>query len=158
MPSRPAPARSALLDLARRLRRRVEQSPRSSWKAGAAAAPRARVAFLGEGPAFSPGGPGTPAGALLDRILAAIGLSRRTAAVVELVPGGPPPDELLRALAPRIVVAMGAAAAAALPRDGDPAALLATRHPDELLRAPELKKEVWKDMKELKARLSRDGG
>ncbi|MCX5794426.1 MAG: uracil-DNA glycosylase [Elusimicrobia bacterium] len=182
-----------LLELTRRLRRRVEQSHRSLWKAGASSEPQGRVAdgrtrpgaadnaarlaqvarevescrrcplgstrlkavpgtgssdaqvlFVGEGPGFAEDRRGEPfvgpAGELLDRILAAIGLSRSTVYIANIVkchpmkdPGAPeargndrPPTpeemaacrphlaEQIRILAPRCIVALGAVAARAL--------------------------------------------
>jgi DNA polymerase len=240
-----------LLELARRLRRRVEQSHRSSWKLSAPAtpagrvvgdrtrpaggdkaarleelaqriaacrrcplgavriksvpgvgSPEARVLFIGEGPGFEEDRRGEPfvgpAGELLDRILAAIGLSRQTVYIANMVKCHPmkdsrrpeargndrPPapeemaacrphlDEQIRILAPRCIVALGAVAARALLgseapigrlrgtwaeyRDGDLAVrVLPTYHPAALLRNPELKKDVWKDMKALRAELER---
>ena len=238
-----------LLELARRLRRRVEQSHRSSWDLRAArrdapspeggrspfpegtrqsrlaalaeavrscrlcplgatrikpvpgvGSPEARVLFVGEGPGFEEDRRGEPfvgpAGELLDRILAAIGLSRQTVYIANMVkchpmkdPGRPeargndrPPapeemaacrphlEEQIRILAPGFIVALGAVAARALLgseapigrlrgtwaeyRDGDLAVrVLPTYHPAALLRNPELKKDVWKDMKALRAEL-----
>jgi DNA polymerase len=182
-----------LLELTRRLRRRVEQSHRSSWNlrtrgtsdaAGAVpgplpaagdrqsrleavaeavrscrrcplggsrlqavpgtGSPEAKVLFVGEGPGFEEDHRGEPfvgpAGELLDRILAAIGLSRRTVYIANIVkchpmkdPARPeargndrPPDpeemaacrpylaEQIRIIAPRCIVALGAVAARAL--------------------------------------------
>jgi len=79
-------------------------------------------------------------------------------------------DEQIRALAPRFIVALGAVAARALLRSEEPigrlrgvwrdyrdgeltARLLPTYHPAVLLRDEELKKDVWTDMKALKAAL-----
>jgi DNA polymerase len=106
--------------------------------------PEAQVLFVGEGPGFEEDRRGEPfvgpAGALLDRILAAIGLSRRTVYIANIVkcrpmkdPGDPeargndrPPTpeemaacrphlaEQIRLLAPRCIVALGAVAARAL--------------------------------------------
>jgi len=179
-----------LLELTRRLRRRVEQSHRSSWRLGSSApspeggcspspegtrqsrldavaeavrscrrcvlggarrhavpgtgSAEARVLFVGEGPGLEEDRRGEPfvgpAGELLDRILAAIGLSRRTVYIANIVkchpmkdPGQPesrgndrPPSpeemaacrpylaEQIRILSPRCIVALGAVAARAL--------------------------------------------
>ncbi|HAM34931.1 MAG TPA: hypothetical protein DEB40_04205 [Elusimicrobia bacterium] len=78
--------------------------------------------------------------------------------------------EQLRVLAPRVIVALGAVAARVLLaadepisrlrggwrlyRDGDfTARLMPTYHPAALLRNPELKKDVWLDMKAIQAEL-----
>ena len=163
----------------------------------------ARVVFVGEGPGFSEDRKGEPfvgpSGLLLDRILAAIGLSRETVFITNVVkchpmkdPAHPdargndrPPspeelsacrpflDEQLRRISPRFIVTLGAAASRALLdstesmtrmrgrwRDyqpkGHPAVipLLPTFHPAALLRNPELKKDVWTDMQDLRARLA----
>jgi DNA polymerase len=184
-----------LLELTRRLRRRVEQSHRCCWDLrpredvgapvplspdgpgpGAAdrqsrleavaeavrscrrcplgglrlkavpgtGSPEARVLFVGEGPGFEEDRRGEPfvgpAGELLDRILAAIGLSRGAVYIANIVkchpmkdPARPesrgndrPPNpeemaacrphlaEQIRILAPRCIVALGAVAAHAL--------------------------------------------
>ncbi|MBI5239702.1 MAG: uracil-DNA glycosylase [Elusimicrobia bacterium] len=228
-----------LLELTRRLRRRVEQSPRCCWRVGlvpsgerktnsasrlaeiaervarcqlcplgrtrgktvpGAGSPEARVMFVGEGPGFMEDRRGEPfvgpAGELLDRILAAIGLSRQAVFIANMVKcrpmkdpsrpeargndRPPSPEELsacrpyiaeqIRVLAPRVIVALGAVAARALLvseapigrlrgtwaeyRDGSLAVkVLPTYHPAALLRNPELKKDVWKDMKALRAEL-----
>ncbi|MBI5629590.1 MAG: uracil-DNA glycosylase [Elusimicrobia bacterium] len=162
----------------------------------------ARVIFIGEGPGFSEDHRGEPfvgrSGQLLDKILAAIGLSRRTVFIANVVkchpmkdPSDPeargndrPPspeemaacrpylDEQIRVISPRVLVTLGAVAARAilggeiqitkirgqwqsyLPQ-GAPTAikLLPTFHPAALLRNPELKKDVWTDMKSLKQEL-----
>lgn len=238
-----------LLELTRRLRRRVEQSHRSCWKAGPSAAagvdggrtrpaiedkaaalaaiaeevakcqrcplgktrikavpgagsPEAEVMFVGEGPGFMEDRRGEPfvgpAGELLDKILASIGLSRQTVFIANMVkchpmkdPAHPdargndrPPapeelaacrpyiEEQVRIIAPRVIVALGATAARALLATDAPIGrlrgtwaevrcrglavkVLPTYHPAALLRNPELKKDVWKDMKALRAELAR---
>ena len=249
-----------LLELTRRLRRRVEQSHRSCWKAGGgqgpavlegagrsplagkddrvrpaiedkaaslaavaekvavcqlcplgrtrikavpgAGSPETKVMFIGEGPGYMEDRRGEPfvgpAGELLDKILASIGLSRQTVFIANMVkchpmkdPARPeargndrPPapeelaacrpyiEEQLRTIAPRFVVALGATAARALLATDAPIGrlrgtwaevrlgglavkVLPTYHPAALLRDPELKKEVWKDMKALRAELAR---
>jgi DNA polymerase len=176
-----------LLELTRRLRRRVEQSHRSCWdlrpRAGSACAPpdaaarscrleavaeavrccrrcglggtrlkavpgtgspEAQALFVGEGPGFEEDRSGEPfvgpAGELLDRILASIGLSRRTVYIANIVKCHPRKDparpeargndrpptpeemaacrpylaEQIRILSPRCIVALGAVAARAL--------------------------------------------
>lgn len=155
--------------------------------------PTAEAMFVGEGPGFEEDRRGEPfvgkAGQLLDRILAAIGLSRQTVYIANVVkchpmvdPSQPdkrgndrPPspseieacrgylEEQVRLIRPRAIVALGAVAARALTgstqgitalrgkwREFQGVPLLPTYHPAALLRNPELKREAWEDMKELK--------
>ena len=157
---------------------------------------QARVIFVGEGPGFDEDRAGRPfvgkAGALLDRILESIGLSRTTVYITNMVkchpmadPSDPdkrgndrPPapdeadacrgylDEQIRLIRPRFLVALGAVAGKALSgstqgisrirgtwREYRGIPLLPTYHPAALLRNPELKKDVWTDMKSLKRAL-----
>ncbi len=163
--------------------------------------PRARVMFVGEGPGYEEDRRGEPfvgpAGRLLDRILAAIGLSRsdvfiantvkchpmkdparpdargndRAPSPEEMAACRPFLDEQIRTIAPRVVVALGAPAARALTGSsegigrlrgqwttlsagGRTVKLLPTYHPAALLRDPELKRPVWKDMQALRAELA----
>lgn len=169
----------------------------------------ARVLFIGEGPGYAEDRRGEPfvgpAGQLLDKILAATGLSRQPsvpswkwvyiANVVKCHPmidptdntkrgndRPPTPEEMavcapflmaqIRIIQPAFLVTLGNTAGKALlqtdegiskfrgrwrdftPPDGGPAIrLLPTYHPAALLRNPNLKKEVWEDMKQLKAAL-----
>jgi DNA polymerase len=106
--------------------------------------PEAKVLFVGEGPGFEEDRRGEPfvgpAGELLDRILAAIGLSRRTVYIANMVKCHPMKDpahpeargndrqpspeeisacrpylaEQIRILSPRCIVALGAVASRAL--------------------------------------------
>ena len=123
------------------------------------------------------------AGLLLDRMLASIGLSRGTAYLANLVywptPGGraPAPAEIAACApvlarhselaAPRLVLALGGAAAAALTGiDGginrlrgkwqtgaSGVAVLPTFHPAQLLVQPTLKALAWRDLLTFRARL-----
>ncbi|MDD5657318.1 MAG: uracil-DNA glycosylase [Elusimicrobia bacterium] len=131
--------RTELLELSRRLRRRVRDDRAAAWKLSPAAesgaasdpalrlrrlaerieacrlcglgaariksvpgvgCPRARVMFIGEGPGFSEDRRGEPfvgrAGELLDRILAAIGLSRETVFIANVVKCHPMKDPAAR--------------------------------------------------------------
>lgn len=81
-------------------------------------------------------------------------------------------DEQIRLIQPRVIVTLGAVPARVLlgttegitklrgqwrqytPEGGSPVALLPTFHPAALLRDPDLKKHVWTDMKNLRARLA----
>ncbi|MFH1724112.1 MAG: uracil-DNA glycosylase [Elusimicrobiota bacterium] len=80
-------------------------------------------------------------------------------------------DEQIRLVRPRVLVTLGAVAAKVMlgtaqgitrlrgiwreyaPFEGDPIPLLPTYHPAALLRNPELKRDVWTDMKDLKRAL-----
>ena len=72
----------------------------------------------------------------------------------------------VQAIRPRVIVALGTFAAQALLRTNDPisrlrgkvfqygeARLIPTFHPAYLLRSPERKREVWEDMKKVRALL-----
>lgn len=172
--------------------------------------PEAHVVFIGEGPGFMEDRQGEPfvgpAGQLLDKILAAIELSRQAvqpawkwvyiANMVKCHPMVDPsqPDkrnndrppkeeemakcrpflmEQLRLIRPKFLVTLGNTATRALlcteatistlrgrwvdfHLEGDPvftARLLPTYHPAALLRNPNLKKDVWEDMKLLRHEL-----
>lgn len=165
---------------------------------------KAEVMFIGEGPGFKEDHTGEPfvgrSGQLLDKILEAIGLSRRTVYIANIVkchpmknPADPeshgndrPPTQeemdacrgwleaQIRAIKPKVIVTLGAVPAKALlgdltpitkirgqwrtydPGGGlPPIKLLPTFHPAALLRNPDLKRDVWDDMKNLKKELSK---
>lgn len=81
-------------------------------------------------------------------------------------------DEQIRFVRPRVLVLLGSSAAKALlgpaesisrirgqwrqytPEGGEPVKVLPTYHPAALLRDPDLKKDVWTDMKALRAELA----
>lgn len=83
-------------------------------------------------------------------------------------------DEQIVTIAPRIIVTLGSVPMRALlgtaeritdvrgqwrsytPRGGRPVKLLPTFHPAALLRNPDLKKDVWQDMKSLRRELEED--
>ena len=155
----------------------------------------ADVLFIGEGPGYQEDREGEPfvgpAGQLLDKILASIGLSRQTVYIANIVkchpmkdPSTPeargndrPPtpeeaaacrpflDEQIAAVNPRVIVTLGATAARELLgvssitrergrwREYNGIKALPTFHPAALLRDESLKKDVWMDMKALKAEL-----
>lgn len=171
--------------------------------------PEAKVMFVGEGPGFQEDRKGEPfvgpAGQLLDKILASIGLSRQPTAepwqqvfianVAKCHPmidptdntqrgndRPPTPEEMatcspfllgqIRIIRPLFIVGLGATANKALLQteegiskfrgkwadfspDGGAlkVRLMPTYHPAALLRNPNLKKDVWEDMKNLKAAL-----
>lgn len=165
--------------------------------------PTAQVIFVGEGPGYEEDRQGEPfvgkAGQLLDKILAAIGLSRETVYIANIVkchpmadPSTPdargndrPPtaaemaacrpylEEQIRLIRPKVLVTLGNSATKALlgvetgisrlrgqwqelnvPGLG-PVRVLPTYHPAALLRDPNLKRDVWTDMKNLKQELER---
>lgn len=164
----------------------------------------AEVMFIGEGPGFKEDHTGEPfvgrSGQLLDKILEAIGLSRKTVYIANIVkchpmkdPSDPesrgndrPPTQeemdacrgwleaQIRAIKPKVIVTLGAVPAKALLGDLTPITkirgqwrtydpggglapikLLPTFHPAALLRNPDLKRDVWEDMKSLKKEISK---
>ncbi len=122
------------------------------------------------------------AGQLLTKIIEAIGLQRDDVYIANVIKCRPPenrnpePDEvetcepfLFRQIAvikPKVIVALGKFAAQALLKTQDPisrlrgrvysfrgAKLVPTFHPAFLLRSPDKKREVWDDMKKVRALL-----
>jgi uracil-DNA glycosylase len=122
------------------------------------------------------------AGQLLTKIIEAIELKREDVYIANVIKCRPPenrnpePDEVaccepflfrqVQAIKPRVIVALGTFAAQALLRTNDPisrlrgkvfyygtARLIPTFHPAYLLRSPERKREVWEDMKKVRALL-----
>ena len=123
------------------------------------------------------------AGQLLTKIIEAIGLRRQDVYIANLIKCRPPgnrnpePDEveqcepfLLRqidTIRPKVIVALGKCAAQSLLRTTDPisrlrgrehtyrgAILMPTYHPAYLLRNPSAKRDVWADMKRVRAILT----
>jgi DNA polymerase len=147
----------------------------------------ALVAFVGEGPGYHEDQRGEPfvgpAGRLLDKMIAAMGLGPDEVYVCNVVKCRPPenrtplPDEVgacepfLRAqievVAPRVIVALGRCAAETLgcaesgrswrgiwgAYCGIP--VMPTYHPAFLLRNPEMKRPVWEDLQKVLQRLGR---
>jgi uracil-DNA glycosylase len=122
------------------------------------------------------------AGQLLTKIIEAIGLSRSDVYIANVIKCRPPqnrnpePDEVatcqpflfrqIDAIKPRVIVALGTFAAQCLLKTSDPisrmrgrffnyrgAQLMPTFHPAFLLRSPERKRDVWEDMKKVRALL-----
>jgi uracil-DNA glycosylase family 4 len=120
------------------------------------------------------------AGQLLTKIIEAIGLSRDQVYIANVIKCRPPnnrnpePDEVeqcepflfrqIDVIAPRVIVPLGKFAAQSLLKTVDPitrlrgrqfdyrgAALIPTFHPAYLLRNPSAKREVWEDMKKVRA-------
>jgi uracil-DNA glycosylase len=125
------------------------------------------------------------AGQLLTKIIEAIDLTREDVYIANVIKCRPPEnrnpesDEVascepflfrqVQAIRPRVIVALGTFAAQALLRTNDPisrlrgkifrygdARLIPTFHPAYLLRSPERKREVWEDMKKVRALLRGD--
>jgi DNA polymerase len=149
--------------------------------------PAPLVLVVGEGPGADEDASGRPfvgkAGQLLDRMLAAVGLSRRTNCfIANLVKCRPPanrdpePDEAaacfvhlerqIAALRPKVILAVGRVPSQHLLgtsvgigklrgrwTEWRGIPLLPTFHPSALLRDEELKRPAWEDLKALRARL-----
>jgi uracil-DNA glycosylase len=123
------------------------------------------------------------AGQLLTKIIEAIGLRRDQVYIANVIKCRPPgnrnpePDEVAQCepflfrqidtIKPRVIVALGKFAAQSLLRTNEPitrlrgrevayrdAILMPTYHPAYLLRNPSAKRDVWEDMKRVKALLS----
>ncbi|HUF23536.1 MAG TPA: uracil-DNA glycosylase [Vicinamibacterales bacterium] len=123
------------------------------------------------------------AGQLLTRIIEAIGLTREQVYIANVIKCRPPgnrnpePDEIaecepfllrqIESVRPKVIVALGTFAAHTLLRTDAPisrlrgtfheyhgAKLLPTFHPAYLLRSPERKRDVWDDMKKVRAVLA----
>ena len=122
------------------------------------------------------------AGQLLTKIIEAIDLARDDVYIANVIKCRPPenrnpePDEVgscepflfrqVQVIRPRVIVALGTFAAQTLLRTNDPisrlrgkvfqygdARLIPTFHPAYLLRSPDRKREVWEDMKKVRALL-----
>ncbi len=125
------------------------------------------------------------AGQLLTKIIEAIGLKREDVYIANVIKCRPPgnrnpePDEVeqcapflfrqIDTVKPKVIVALGKFAAQCLLRTNDPitrirgrefkyrdAILMPTYHPAYLLRTPSAKREVWEDMKRVRAILAGD--
>ena len=123
------------------------------------------------------------AGQLLTKIIEAIGLTRNDVYIANVIKCRPPgnrnpePDEVeqceaflfrqIDTIKPKVIVALGKFAAQSLLRTTDPitrlrgreykyrdAVLMPTYHPAYLLRTPSAKRDVWEDMKRVRAILS----
>jgi uracil-DNA glycosylase family 4 len=122
------------------------------------------------------------AGQLLTKIIEAIGLRRDDVYIANVIKCRPPenrnpePDEVetcepflfgqIDTIQPKVIVALGTFAAKVLLKTHDPisrlrgriynyrgAKLVPTFHPAFLLRSPERKRDVWDDMKKVRALL-----
>ena len=123
------------------------------------------------------------AGQLLTKIIEAIGMTRSDVYIANVIKCRPPgnrnpePDEVERCepflfrqidiIKPKVIVALGKFAAQSLLKTTDPitrlrgreyrfrsAVLMPTFHPAYLLRNPSSKREVWEDMKRVRAILT----
>ena len=123
------------------------------------------------------------AGQLLTKIIEAIDLSRDQVYIANVIKCRPPgnrnpdPDEVetcepflfqqIDSIKPKVIVALGTFAAKALLKTQDPisrlrgrvydyrgAKLVPTFHPAFLLRSPDRKRDVWEDMKKVRALLA----
>jgi DNA polymerase len=123
------------------------------------------------------------AGQLLTKIIEAIGMRREDVYIANVIKCRPPgnrnpePDEVAQCepflfrqvdtIKPKVIVALGKFAAQCLLRTSDPitrirgkeftyrdAILMPTYHPAYLLRNPSAKREVWEDMKRVRAILT----
>ncbi|MBV8757700.1 MAG: uracil-DNA glycosylase [Deltaproteobacteria bacterium] len=152
--------------------------------------PDAPLMFVGEGPGEQEDLRGEPfvgrAGELLDKMIEAMGWTRASVYINNIVmcrpPGNrnPQPDEVasckpflearIGAVAPRIIVALGRPAANTLLGNDAPISALRgkfhdrngvkvmpTFHPAYLLREPDKKREAWADLKLVMAELQRLG-
>lgn len=148
--------------------------------------PNADLMFVGEAPGKNEDEQGEPfvgrAGQLLDKILAAIDLTRDQIYIANILKCRPPgnrdplPDEMklcfpyleeqVRLIQPKLICALGRIAAQALLNTQTTLGklrgefheycgvpLLVTYHPAALLRFPAYKRDTWEDMQKLKARL-----
>ena len=123
------------------------------------------------------------AGQLLTKIIEAIGLTRDDVYIANVIKCRPPqnrnpePDEVeqcepflfrqIDTIKPKVIVALGKFAAQCLLKTAEPitkirgrefkyrdAILMPTYHPAYLLRTPSAKREVWEDMKRVRALLT----
>jgi len=147
--------------------------------------PHAEIMFVGEAPGADEDRLGEPfvgrAGQLLDKILAAMKLTRQEVYIANILKCRPPgnrdpqPDEMdkcfphlreqIRLIKPKLLCALGRIAAQAMLKTTTPLGklrgqwhefenipLIVTYHPAALLRFPEYKKGTWEDMQRLMAR------
>lgn len=142
----------------------------------------AKVLFVGEAPGRDEDLQGEPfvgeAGQLLTRMIAAMNFSRAEVYICNVLKCRPPgnrdpePDEIalcspfllrqVQAIAPQVIIALGAFAAQTLLKSKDPISrlrgrfhdyhgipLMPTFHPSFLLRSPEKKRDAWADLQQV---------
>ncbi|HTJ43014.1 MAG TPA: uracil-DNA glycosylase [Kofleriaceae bacterium] len=150
----------------------------------------APLMFVGEAPGADEDRLGEPfvgrAGELLDKMIEAMGWTRETVYIANILKSRPPgnrnpePDEVaacfpflerqIEAIAPRVIVALGRPASNGLLANTAPISALRGRfhdrrgvrvmptfHPAFLLRTPERKRDAWSDLKLVMAELDRLG-
>lgn len=150
----------------------------------------APLMFVGEAPGEQEDKRGEPfvgpAGELLDKMIEAMGWTRQSVYITNILMSRPPknrnpePDEIaaclpfledkIRVVAPRIIVALGRPSANTLLGNNAPISALRgqfhdrrgvkvmpTFHPAYLLREPERKRDAWSDLKLVMAELARLG-
>ena len=150
----------------------------------------APIMFVGEAPGAEEDRRGEPfvgaAGELLDKMIEAMGWSRRSVYITNVLMSRPPnnrdpeADEIaaclpflhakIAAIAPRIIIALGRPSANTLLGTDAPistlrgkfhdrfgAKIMPTFHPAYLLRSPEKKRDAWADLKLVIAELDRLG-
>jgi len=154
-----------------------------------AGSPTADLMFVGEAPGYNEDLQGEPfvgaAGQLLDKIIAAIGLTRDQVYIANILKCRPPnnrdplPEEMeacfpnlreqVRQIRPKYIVALGRIAAQALLATKTPLGrlrgrwheyegtpLLATYHPAALLRFQAYKRDTWEDMQMVMEKMKND--
>jgi uracil-DNA glycosylase len=122
--------------------------------------PAATLVFVGDG---GGGAFVDEAGALLDKMIVAMGFSPNDTYVVHLVKGTSIANEL-DGTSPSVIVALGPDANAALGCSGtnergswserNGVSVMTTHHPAFLLRTPAAKREAWEDLQKVMAKLS----
>jgi len=150
----------------------------------------APLMFIGEAPGEQEDRRGEPfvgpAGELLDKMIEAMGWTRETVYIANILmcrpPGNrnPQPDEVarctpyleakIRAIAPRLIVTLGRPAANYVLGNDAPISslrgkfherygtrVMPTFHPAYLLRDPDKKRDAWQDLKQVIAELARLG-
>lgn len=149
--------------------------------------PYSRIVFVGEAPGEDEDAQGVPfvgrAGKLLDKIIeSGMGLKRSEVYIANVLKSRPPenrdprPEEIkacigflerqIEAIGPKVIVALGNAAAHTLTESQVPISrirgiwhdfkgipLMPTFHPSYLLHSPSKKREVWEDIKLVMERL-----
>jgi uracil-DNA glycosylase family 4 len=151
--------------------------------------PNAALMFIGEAPGEEEDRQGRPfvgaAGQLLNNLLNKLGLSREEVYITNVVKSRPPhnrdpePDEIaacfpflqqqIKAIRPKVIVALGRLAAQTLLNTREPLTRLRGRwhaydhipvmptfHPSYLLRFPKERKKTWEDMQLVMERLAAD--
>ncbi|MBK8169243.1 MAG: uracil-DNA glycosylase [Sandaracinaceae bacterium] len=150
--------------------------------------PDSELLFVGEGPGYNEDLQGSPfvgqAGQLLDKMISAMGFNVDDVYICNVVKCRPPENrnplppemdaclpyltEQLRAVSPRVIVALGRVAGQGLGcftpeskgwrgvwRTWDSIPVMPTYHPAFLLRSPQFKRQVWEDLQKVMTRLGK---